>query len=732
MKKMVWVMLFLWLVVAAGDLKGQSQVTVKVIDNDTEEPLVGATVQLAGTTQGVVTDVNGEAQLVFSPGTPLEIVVSYVGYNSLRRKIQSGIDSLVVQLEPEEALEEVIVTATRSSRTIDDIPIRMEVISGEELDEKAAMNSTNIAMLLRESSGIQVQQTSANSANQTLRIQGLDGRYTQLLRDGFPLYGGFSGGLSIMQIPPLDLRQVEVVKGSVSTLYGGGAIAGIVNLVTKEPGEEPERLLMANQTTAGGTTLNTFLSGRGQRKGYTIYASANRQEPYDPNEDGFSDIPRVRSIAFNPKVYFYPSARATLSVGLTSSYEYREGGDLRVIDDQRDIDHSFSEANYSGRLGSQIRYDQKLASGATITARNSINLFARNIDSPAYGFYGEQLATFSEIALNGKRDAHEVVAGVNLFTDQFAAPNDTFIPGIGEVDRSYSLLTLGAFAQDTWEVSDKNTLEAGLRSDYNTNYGFFLLPRLSWMYRPWSSFTIRLGGGRGYKLPTIFLEDAERFAFNRVLPYGKNGQRPVEESSWGANADFNYKMAFGQNWTLAVNQLLFLTELRQPVFLSQEALGDNTNFYLSNRDSPTTSRGIETNLKLGYLNWKTFFQYAYTSTQLNEGSGYWQKSLTPRHSAGFVLMYEKHEAFRIGYEVYYTGHQYRSDRSVTPDFWIMGIMAMKEWKRVSLFLNFENFTDTRLSKYQDTVYPPYNNPSFAEVWAPADGFVANGGFILRL
>ena len=91
-------------------------------------------------------------------------------------------------------LEEVVIAATRSSRTIQDIPTRIEAITGEELGEKAAMNSTNIGMLLRETTGVHMQQTSLSSGNMSIRIQGLDGRYTQILKDGMPLYGGFAGG----------------------------------------------------------------------------------------------------------------------------------------------------------------------------------------------------------------------------------------------------------------------------------------------------------------------------------------------------------------------------------------------------------------------------------------------------------------------------------------------------------------------------------------------------------
>ncbi|MFT6437981.1 MAG: iron complex outermembrane receptor protein [Candidatus Azotimanducaceae bacterium] len=113
-----------------------------------------------------------------------------------------------------DAMEEVIVTSARNHRTLDDIPLRVQILGAEELREKANMKPGDIRMLLNESTGIQVQQTSAKSFNSSVRIQGLDARYTQLLRDGLPIYAGFSGSLSLLQIAPLDLKQVEVVKGA--------------------------------------------------------------------------------------------------------------------------------------------------------------------------------------------------------------------------------------------------------------------------------------------------------------------------------------------------------------------------------------------------------------------------------------------------------------------------------------------------------------------------------------
>src|SRR5258708_33397991 len=133
---------------------------------------------------------------------------------------------------------EVTISSTRSNRTSRNLPTHVELINGEELEEKGNMKPGDIRMMLNESTGIQTQQTSATSANASIRIQGLDGRYTQILKDGFPLFTGAANGLGLLQTPPLDLRQVEIIKGSSSTLYGGGAIAGLINLISKTPTEK--------------------------------------------------------------------------------------------------------------------------------------------------------------------------------------------------------------------------------------------------------------------------------------------------------------------------------------------------------------------------------------------------------------------------------------------------------------------------------------------------------------
>ncbi|MEO0332381.1 MAG: TonB-dependent receptor, partial [Bacteroidota bacterium] len=196
----------LCLIGLSGSLYAQHRFTAIVKDHHSQEPLVRATAQIKGDPQGQVADSNGQVQFDNLPNGSVQIVFRFVGYEDQSITLQFPEDdgqTRIVELNShEEELEEITVTSTRSSRTIADVPTRVEIIAGEELAEKANMKPGDIRMLLNESTGIQTQQTSATSANSSIRIQGLEGRYTQLLRDGFPLYAGFSGGLSIMQIPP--------------------------------------------------------------------------------------------------------------------------------------------------------------------------------------------------------------------------------------------------------------------------------------------------------------------------------------------------------------------------------------------------------------------------------------------------------------------------------------------------------------------------------------------------
>jgi iron complex outermembrane receptor protein len=703
----------------------QYKITIHVREKN-GDPLIGANIIIKGTTSGTSTYSDGMARLENLPDGKVEIEISFIGFQEKTIALvfpQDDNKIIAVELEEGEALEEVIIETLRSSRTIEDIPTRIEVITGEELGEKAAMNSSNIGMLLRETTGIQMQQTSLSSGNLSIRIQGLDGRYTQILKDGFPLYGGFAGGLSIMQIPPLDLRQVELIKGSNSTLYGGGAIAGLVNLVSINPEEDPELNVMFNQTSALGTTGNIFYAQKYGKTGITVYSSFNYQKAYDPDDDGFSNLPDTKSFTINPKFYIYPNDHSELGIGINAFFDDRLGGDMEVIKGNINEDNVFSEKNISKRyaiqsyyLNSSLKHD--------ISIKNSISYFDRKLDIPDYRFYGNQLSSFTEALCNlHRRDHSDWQIGANYYFENFSEEQTD-----SSDVRDYTHNTIGAFIQNTTDISPEFTVEGGLRTDYNTDYGTFVLPRISFLYKSKQNLTLRIGGALGYKIPTIFTEDAEKLYFKGIAPIEDNKMNP--ETSTGGNFDINYRTLLFDKLTLSINQMFFLTRLKNSLVLRENDNSDG--FFYENADGNVMSFGFETNLKLTYHDFKLFMNYAFINTEIQYDNINNQKPLTPRNSAGLALIYEVEEKWTAGYELYFIDSQYNDLYELKPDFWMMGFMLMRYIKNFVLFINFENFTNVIQSDYEPLVLPPFNNPTFPDIWAPTDGFIFNGGIKVNI
>ncbi len=698
-----------------------SDIQIKIITETEKEPLMGATVYFKALEKGAVTNFSGIVEFTDIPDGQHQIIISFLGFETLETSIQIPNEKeLIFKLEESgSTLEEVIIQSTRSTRTVRKIPTRIEFIGAEELGEKAIMNPTNISMVLRESTGIQMQQTSLSSGSTNIRIQGLDGRYTQLLRDGFPLYGGFSSGLSILQIPPLDLQQFEIIKGSSSTLYGGGAIAGLVNMVSKTPDEEPALDIMLTQTQALGSTANIFYSKRNEKFGFSLYGSGHYQKEYDPEDDEFSNLPKTTSISFNPKVFYYPSEKTTVWFGLDGTYDDRIGGDITTIESGEEGIHQYTEENNSKRLSTQLVYQTQLDSVSSLEFKNSVSFFDRNLTVPDFNFDGQQTNTFSEITYNKASKKTDLIIGANLYTSNFDENENALL------QRDQKDVTFGAFVNNIYDISEDWILETGLRADYNTDFGFFPLPRISLLYKNNSGFSSRIGGGLGYKIPDIFTEEAEYINFENVLAIDKS--TVDTERSYGVNFDLNYQTSLSDEIGFSINQLFYVTTINDALLLNTT---DNSLFQYENATDKIVSKGAETNIKFSYKDFRWFLNYALIDTKLNYLAGSPQKPLTAKHNAGSVLMYES-EKWRIGYETYYTGKQFLSNGTETTDFVTMGLLLMRNFKLGSVFMNFENFTDRRQSRFSPLVLPPHENPVFPEIYAPTDGFIFSVGLIIK-
>lgn len=699
----------------------QHTITLSIKHIEGKAPLAGATVTIVSLNKTTIADSAGIAIFTNISAGSYQIRISYAGLTEQETTVQipqpnnSSVEILMEEREEHE--EEVVVKATRISRTIANVPTRVEVISGEELVEKGNMKPGDIRMMLNESTGIQTQQTSATSFNSGIRIQGLEGRYTQILRDGYPLYSGFSGGLSILQIAPLDLKQVEVIKGAASTLYGGGAIAGLVNLVSKTPGQERELNFLANATTAGGLDLSGFYSERYGKAGLTVFASRNSNAPFDPADIGLTAIPKFQRYTVNPRLFLYGNKTAA-DVGITYITEDRTGGSMDYI---KNGGSGYFEKNNTDRITTQLGVTHKLNKHSTLQFKNSYSRFDRSITIPSYSFDALQQSSFSELTWNRNGTKADWVIGANLLTDDLAEQGNTT-----GAKRDYHFNTFGLFVQNAWSISERLVLEAGLRGDYVNDYGFELLPRISAMVRVSPKLTTRIGGGFGYKTPTIFTEEAERIQFQNLLPIDVDNSK--NERSIGSNWDLNYRTTIGKVG-FSLNHLFFYTRLNNPLTLV-DAPGGNVRF--RNSSGYRDTKGMETNLRLTCGDFKLFIGYTLTDANTHFTSSEEWLPLTARHRLNNVLMYEIEDKLKIGLEAYYYSKQKLTDGSIGRSYWITGLMTEKLWERFSVFINFENFSNTRQSKFDIIYTGSISNPTFKDIYAPVEGFVANGGVKIRL
>ena len=696
----------------------------KIINKETGEVVSKASITLEELKRTVAADSAGTILIKDIPAGKYTIKITSVGYAEKTITYDFPPDQdITIEMETEhEEEEEVVIQSTRSSRTIQDIPTRVEFVAGEELDEKANMKPGDIRMVLNESTGITTQQTSATSANSSIRIQGLDGRYTQILRDGFPLYDGFSGGLGLLQTPPLDLKQFEVIKGSSSTLYGGGAIAGLVNLISKTPSEERELKFHIDITSAGGINTSGFYGQKFKKTGITLFTSRNSNSAYDPSDVGLTAIPKFERYTVNPKFFWYINEQTDLQIGFNITNEDRIGGDIEYIKGNKS--NGYSENNNTDRFSSQFSLERRIDAKSAVKLKNSVSLFQRTTsERSTYVFAADQVASFTELTYSNHGDRSEWIGGINLVTDDFKEDIPTTVPS-----RNYHQITTGLFIQNNFKAAEKFSLETGLRGDYVKDYGFAILPRLSLLFKFSPKLSSRIGGGMGYKAPTIFTEESERLLYKNVLPIDEDVNKL--ERSYGVNADINYRTKFADDKiSLSINHLFFYTRIHDPLILRKQG---PVLYRFENVNGHFDSRGMETNVKLGYSDFKLFLGYTLTKAYLHEGNVETENFLTSRHRLNSVLLYEFEEKWKIGLEAYYFSKQQLSDGSTGKSYWITGFMAEKLWEKFSLYINFENFTDSRQTRF-DTIYTgTIDNPQFRDIYAPLDGFVMNGGIKFRL
>lgn len=491
-------------------------VTIRTVGPD--GPVEGVRVRASGVSR--VTNAEGEATIRLPTGSHV-IESARIGFAPMQVDLvldSAGARTVVLRLEPMAIeTEEIVVSASRSERRIEEVPIRIEVVSREELEEKLLMTPGDIAMLLNETAGLRVQPTAPSLGGASVRIQGLRGRYTQILTDGMPLYGGQAGALGPLQVPPMDLARVEVIKGAASALYGPTALGGVVNLVSRRP--EPARELILNQSTLGGTDVVGWLAGGlSERWGYTVLAGGHRQDHADVNDDGWADVPKFGRISVRPRVFWDDGAGGSAMLTVGAMLEDRTGGTLPGALTPAGTEHV--ESLDSRRLDAGFSGRKLLRSGRVLAVRASGSFQRHEHDFGDALEHDAHRTGFGEVALSGQDGRHRWVVGLALQHDAYRHDE---VPAY-----SFDYAVPAVFAQDEFEAADWLSLAGSVRYDQHSVFGGAVNPRLSVLARGWGLVS-RISAGTGFFAPTPFTEEVEAVGLRRLTTPDGVGRRARPE-----------------------------------------------------------------------------------------------------------------------------------------------------------------------------------------------------------
>jgi outer membrane receptor for ferrienterochelin and colicins len=599
--------------------------------------------------------------------------------------------------EPPDVEIAITVAATRTGGRLDDQPLRVEVLEREEIEEKMLMTPGDIAMMLNEMGGMRVQATSPSLGAASVRVQGMRGRYTRFLSDGLPLFGEV-GGLGLLQIPPMDLAQVEVIKGVASSLYGAGAMGGVVNLVSRQPGDSPEREFLLNRSTRGGTDAVTFFSTPlAGAWGLTFLGGGHWHERSDVDADGWSDLPQYTRGIARPRLFWSDGRgnRFFATAGVT--VEDRRGGAAFHEEalDTRGVDAGF--------------LDQRLAGGRfVITTRGA---WSQKRHTHQFGETRERdrhRTAFGEVTVRSAAGRHTWVAGAAVERDHYRSED------AARFDHAFTVP--GVFVQDDVAVASWLSISGSARLDHHSEYGAFVSPRLSALLRggEWNS---RVSIGTGFFAPSALTEETEAAGLVRLARPGALRAEIGRSASWDVTRSAG---------PISTTVTVFASRVKDPVKV------DRNGSYAIRNAEQTTTAGLEL---LGLFRREPFAltgTYTYVRARERDAGVTTDLALTPRHSGGLVGMWEKEEAFRVGVELYYTGRQ-RLDVNPYADrsepYAVVGLLAERQFGRLRLFVNGENLTGVRQTKWDPLVLPARaaDGRWTVDAWAPLEGRNINGG-----
>jgi outer membrane receptor for ferrienterochelin and colicins len=578
--KICFILSLLFSVTIANAMPGRGMVNGKVIDKKTKEPLPGVNVIIEHTTVGASTDKNGEYMIKNVPTGKLSLYASMIGYIRGHEVIHMQPDETqTVNFELEPTILEmgaVVVTGTSTPHLVEDMPVRTEVIPRRMIEQKHACN---LAEALSFHTGVRVENNCQNCNFSQVRMLGLDGKYSQILIDGDPIVSSLASVYGLEHFPEEMVDQIEIVKGGGSSLYGGGAVAGVINMITRRPMINQVRIKYQNNSTDGkidqhlGAVAETVYK-KGTSGAY-VFGSFRKRNPYDHNNDGFSELGEIRNESMGFKWYYQPFSNSELLASFHQIHEERRGGnkfDLPVHEAE------IAEWIEHWRSGGTIRWSHR--PGPLFDYRFFYSFSNENRKSYYGGLGGntpqDQL---DALAFYGKTDNPLHIAG---FQSNYRMQNHLLTTGLQyshdslkdetAAETAYHLDELftntGLFVQDNLHIGEEEQLEfvAGIRFDRHSELSNWIMsPRINGKFNVGNGIILRAAYTTGFKPPQTFDEDLHLC--------GIEGDQRIIRNSVGLREERSYSMSG------SVEYLGYLNEI--PTMLSITA------FYTKLKDSFT-------------------------------------------------------------------------------------------------------------------------------------------------
>ena len=630
-----------------------------------------------GTTIGTATDKTGHYRLVNLPVGKIIIRAQAIGYKPQEKEVvmkRNKTTELYFNLEEDRIMtEQVVVTANRNEISRKEAPIVVNVMSKRTLD---AIQASSVGDGLNFQPGVRVENDCQNCGFSQVRINGLEGPYSQILINSRPIFSALNGVYGLEQIPANMIERVEVVRGGGSALFGANAIGGTINIITRDP--------VDNSFTIGSNlsfidmkkldrniNFNTSVVNEDHNSGISVFGVSRDRQYYDSDGDGYSEIPKLENNSFGFNTYYKPTFYSKITLDFNSINEFRRGGNKF---DLQPHETNITEQTKHKIINSGLTYlimskDYKtkfsVYTSAQSTKRNSY--YGADFDLNAYG-RSTDLSIVNGMQLTKTFDSFlsypsVLTAGLENQIDNVTDK----MPGYNR-DFKQDVNIYGAFLQNEWKTDNLNFL-LGFRVDKNNKLDKpVFIPRANILYKPNDKLQMRLSYAKGYRAPQAFDEDLHIEAVNGNVMLIQLADGLLPEHSNSLSSSIDYYHSFGDVQFNILSEI-FYTQLSD-VFVLQEIGTDALGNMIVERSNGSGSvvKGVNIESKIAFSK-KIDFQFGFTlqKSQYNEPEA-WSDDTTlattrnimraPDRYGYFVANYKMSKNFKAALSGTYTGPMY--------------------------------------------------------------------------